>query len=92
MTQSVNSCRRQFMKAEPSNYAIFDCNSLTKWLFLKLDEFNAGFVEQLDREVIGVGVLVDDALDATVDDDTCADGAGLVSDVHCCALYRHTKF
>ena len=62
------------------------------WLVFKFYEFNAGFVEQLDREVIGVGVLVDDALDATVDDDTCADGAGLVSDVHCCALNRHTMF
>ena len=28
MTQSVNSCRRQFMKALPSIHAIFDCNSL----------------------------------------------------------------
>ena len=60
-------------------------------LLLKLDEFNAGFCEELYRKLIGVGVLVDDTLDATVDDDTSADGAGLVGDIHCCALDRYTK-
>ena len=92
MTRSVNSCRRQFMKALPSIHAIFDCNSLTKWLFFKFDEFNAGVFQELDGEFVGVGVLVDDAFDATVDDDTCADCAGLVGDVDGCTFNRHTKF
>ena len=75
-----------------SIHAIFDCNSLTKWLFFKLDEFNAGVFQELDGEFVGVGVLVDDALYPAVDDDTCTDCAGLVGDVDGCPFNGNTKF
>ena len=61
-------------------------------LFLKFYEFNACFVEELDREVVRVSVLVDYAFNSAVDDDTCADGAGLVGYVDGCTLNGHAKF
>ena len=54
--------------------------------FFVLDEFHAGILQKLHREFIGVGVLVDDTFDSAVDDDACADCAGLVGDIDCCAI------
>lgn len=56
------------------------------FLFLKLDQLYAGFFKEFHGEFVRVGVLVDNALDSAVDDDAGADCAGLMGDVHCCAV------
>ena len=56
------------------------------FLFLKFDQFYAGFFKEFHGEFVGVGVLIDNALDSAVDDDAGADRAGLMGDVHCCAV------
>ena len=69
-------------------------NPLIEWvlflkivfLFLKFDQLYAGFFKELHGEFVGVGVLVHNALDSAVDDDAGADCAGLMGDVHCCAV------
>ena len=47
-------------------------------LFLELLDDYACFVEKLHGKLVGVGVFVHNSLYAAVDDDTGADGAGLM--------------
>lgn len=47
-------------------------------LFFVLFHQNARFVKELHGEIVGVGIFVHDPLYAAVDDEPCADGAGLM--------------
>ena len=60
-------------------------------LFVELLHENAGFLKKLHGKLVGVWVFVHNPFYAAVDDDTGADGAGLMRAIKRCAVNRNAE-